>query len=195
MTNRTRDLLAYITQSELNTLPLVTRSYHLLCLIMHITNSYQEYVRKRGNMRLYSVSKGTYCWKCLTTKPCGGWFEYLHCSPWAVRWNDKETQCQRYKWITLILAHKLGESHISEGKIWWWFLQDFHTRMTALARSSSSSKSQTISLLREDATHKDTSNYSKVIKNVILGPRWLNDTKRDWPTGRRSLHNFDFDLT
>jgi hypothetical protein len=29
-------------------------------------------------------------------------------------------------------------------------------------------------------------------RNLVMGPRWVPNTKRDWPTDRRSHHNFDF---
>jgi hypothetical protein len=31
-------------------------------------------------------------------------------------------------------------------------------------------------------------------KNVFLGPSWGLDNKTDWPTDRRSQHDFDFDI-
>jgi hypothetical protein len=34
-------------------------------------------------------------------------------------------------------------------------------------------------------------------KDLVVSPRWVLDTKTDWPTDRQSYHNFDFgfDLT
>jgi hypothetical protein len=29
---------------------------------------------------------------------------------------------------------------------------------------------------------------------LVAGPRWWSDTRRDWPTDRRSQENFDFNL-
>jgi hypothetical protein len=29
---------------------------------------------------------------------------------------------------------------------------------------------------------------------LVAGPRWVPDTKMDWPTDRRSYYNFDFDF-
>jgi hypothetical protein len=31
-------------------------------------------------------------------------------------------------------------------------------------------------------------------EKLVTGPRWMPDTKTDWPTDRRSYDNFDFDF-
>jgi hypothetical protein len=31
-------------------------------------------------------------------------------------------------------------------------------------------------------------------EKLVAGPRWVPDTKTDWPTDRRSSYNFDFDF-
>jgi hypothetical protein len=43
------------------------------------------------------------------------------------------------------------------------------------------------------AKNKQTRSYQK--KKLVLIPKWVLDTKTDWPTNRRLQHNFDFDFT
>jgi hypothetical protein len=66
--------------------------------------------------------------------------------------------------------------------------------MTALARARSNCKVQTRPRQRglPTLTNLQLSNSKK---NLVLGPRWGLDTKIDWPTDRRSQHNFVFGLT
>jgi hypothetical protein len=63
-------------------------------------------------------------------------------------------------------------------------------RQTALARPSSSSKllEQTRPLVKEGAPHEQTRSCLEIIKRekLVVGPRWVPDTKPDWPTDRRS---------
>jgi hypothetical protein len=69
--------------------------------------------------------------------------------------------------------------------LWSWVSRDSDQRMAALARTCG----------RESAPYKKPAIDSN--KNLVLGPKWVLDTKTDWPTDRRSLHkfdlNFDFD--
>jgi hypothetical protein len=64
--------------------------------------------------------------------------------------------------------------------------------MTALARTSSNCKRQTRPPVTEGAPHEQTHNSLTELSG--LGPQMRLDTKIDWPTDRRSLHNFGFDL-
>jgi hypothetical protein len=45
--------------------------------------------------------------------------------------------------------------------------------MTALARATSNCKRQTSPLVRESATGQQTRNCLAVIKNLVVGPRWV----------------------
>jgi hypothetical protein len=47
-------------------------------------------------------------------------------------------------------------------------------------------------LVREDATHKETRNCQYSEKNLVMDTGWEPDTKIDWPIDRRSIRNFNF---
>jgi hypothetical protein len=47
-------------------------------------------------------------------------------------------------------------------------------------------------LVREGAPLQETRNRQKENRNLVMGSRWESDTKTDWPTDRRSQHNFNF---
>jgi hypothetical protein len=55
-----------------------------------------------------------------------------------------------------------------------------------LARASRNCKQQIHPVIRKGATHQQTRKCLKVIKILSWGPRWVLDTKIDWPTARRS---------
>jgi hypothetical protein len=59
-------------------------------------------------------------------------------------------------------------------------------------------KVQTRLLVREGAPHQQTRNCKKKLKrdwgNLVAGPKWVLETKTDWPTDCRSQYNFDFDI-
>jgi hypothetical protein len=78
--------------------------------------------------------------------PCGGGVEYLHRSPASCR---RRTQ---------------GKSRIWGSRIWSRVPRDSDPIMTALARTRSSFKRQTRSLVRESAPHQQTRNCLTVIK-------------------------------
>jgi hypothetical protein len=107
--------------------------------------------------------------------PCGGGFEYLHRGPASRRRRRKE------------------KSRIWDSKIWSRVPRDSDPRMTALARTSSNCKWQTRPLVRESVPHQQTRNCL-INKNLVVSPRWVFYSKTDWPTDRRSKHNFDFDF-
>jgi hypothetical protein len=47
--------------------------------------------------------------------------------------------------------------------------------------------------VREGAPHQQIRNCLKIIKerNLVVSPRWVADTKTDWPTNRLAYYNFD----
>jgi hypothetical protein len=51
----------------------------------------------------------------------------------------------------------------------------------ALMRPSSRYELQTHPLVREGTSHKKTCNYLTAIKNLVMDPRWVPDTKTDRP--------------
>jgi hypothetical protein len=56
---------------------------------------------------------------------------------------------------------------------------------------------ETCPLVREGTPHQQTQNCLKIIKKreeLVVGTRLVPDTKRDWPTDRRSLYDVDFVL-
>jgi hypothetical protein len=56
--------------------------------------------------------------------------------------------------------------------------------MTALARASSNCKRQTRPLVRESALNQLCDSNT----NLVVSPRWMLYSKRDWLTDRRSEH-------
>jgi hypothetical protein len=68
-------------------------------------------------------------------------------------------------------------------------------RKTALPRLSNNCKLQIRPLEREGAPLQPTRICLKMMikeDKLVAGPRWLPDTKIDWPTDRRSQYNFDY---
>jgi hypothetical protein len=102
-------------------------------------------------------------------------------------------------WATLFLGDinkgtwpsNLGESEISDNKIWSWVLQESDPRMSVLERPSNSYKLQTHPLIREGAPYQEPVSSPTVIRiwpwalDGCLIPR---QTGRliDWSTDRRS---------
>jgi hypothetical protein len=74
--------------------------------------------------------------------------------------DEKEPSAWRYNRATLSLGDintgtlpsRLGESRIWDSKMWSWVPRDSDLRMTALVKTSSNSKRQTLSLVREEVT-------------------------------------------
>jgi hypothetical protein len=107
-----------------------------------------------------------------------------------------------YNWATLFQVEintgtwpsGLRKSQILDSKIWSWALRESDPGMTALARPRSNYKLQTHSLVMEGTPHKkepqmSTGNWKE--KNLVAGPRWVPDTKTDWPNDRKSSYKFD----
>jgi hypothetical protein len=67
-----------------------------------------------------------------------------------------------------------------------WPLEFIGGNMTALARTSSSCKGHTRPPVRESAPHEQTHKCLDSNKNLVLDPRWVLHTKKDWQTDRRS---------
>jgi hypothetical protein len=79
-----------------------------------------------------------------------------------------------------------GKSRIWDNKIWSRVPRDSNPRMTALARTSSNCKRQTLRHVRGGAPHQQTRNCLTVIKNLVVSPRWVLYSKTDWPTDQFS---------
>jgi hypothetical protein len=100
--------------------------------------------------------------------------------------DEKEPGAWGYNWAILFLGDtntgtgrsRLGESRIWHNKIWSWFALDSDPRMTALTRPSSNCKRQTRALVREGAPHKETRSYLTDNKNLVLGLKWVLDTRQ-----------------
>jgi hypothetical protein len=77
--------------------------------------------------------------------------------------------------------------------MWSWVLQDLDPGVTELARSRSNCTStlKTYLLIREDTPQWKNCKCPAVIKIWSWAPRWVPDTKTDWPTNHRSKHNFN----
>jgi hypothetical protein len=79
-----------------------------------------------------------------------------------------------------------GKSRIWECKLWSRVPRDSDPRMAALARASSNCKQRTRPLVRESSPTSTNPQLSDSNKNLVISPRWVLDTKTDWPTDRRS---------
>jgi hypothetical protein len=87
---------------------------------------------------------------------------------------------------------RLREYGIWDTEILSWVPQDSEPRITTLARASSVCKAQTRRLFKGRPTSTNPQ-LSDGNKNLVLGSRWVFDTITDWPTDRRSWHNFEFE--
>jgi hypothetical protein len=102
----------------------------------------------------------TWASRCTREHPCGGGVETSTVTLRVVGGDKKGTQCLGYNRSTLFLGDintgiwpsRLGESRISDNKIWSWVSWDSDLRMTALARANNNCNRQTHPLIREDVT-------------------------------------------
>jgi hypothetical protein len=112
-----------------------------------------------------------------------------------------------YNWVTLFLGKinagtwlsTLKVSQIWGSEIWSWVPWDLDPRKTVLARISSNCKVQTRPLVREGTSHQQTHMCLKIIKTkkkkkLFMGPKWVSDTKTNWPIDRQSQYNFYFNI-
>jgi hypothetical protein len=92
-------------------------------------------------------------------------------------------------WPSVLASLKNRDNKISSRVPW-----EPDLRKAALAMSRKSWKLQTRILVRGGAPHKQICNCLKIIKGkkLVVGPRWVLDTKTEWPTDRQSWYNFDF---
>jgi hypothetical protein len=44
----------------------------------------------------------------------------------------------------------------------------------------------------EGSPHQTNPQLSDSNQNLVMGPRWVPDTKTDWPTDRRSIISFSY---
>jgi hypothetical protein len=79
-----------------------------------------------------------------------------------------------------------GKSQIWDSKIWSRVPRDSDPRKSALARASSTYKRQTRPLVREGAPQEQDRNCHANNEDLVVSPRWVFYSKRDWPADRRS---------
>jgi hypothetical protein len=129
--------------------------------------------------RVLSVVSVPKCFSQGERNPCGGGIEYLHRDPASRRRRRK------------------GKSQIWDSKIWTWVPRGSDPRKTALARASSTYKTQTRPLVREGAPQKQDRNCLTVINIWSWAPdgAWHQDLLTDWLTDRQSQCDFDLTLT
>jgi hypothetical protein len=135
-------------------------------------------IRSYDSLILYRPSyedRKTFGWSIIYTCPC-----QLDCSVFVTLQTIYKSAL-RNVYVEYLHRDPASRRRRRKGKSRIW-----DPRKTALARASSTYKRQTWPLVREGAPQEQDRNCHTINKYLIVSPKWVVCSKRDWPADRRS---------